>query len=100
MNFNFFDWIREGVKQSVLMGVSDAVGHLGTPRENDDVTQRLMSFVSHDEQPAPAAVPPARQIGIAPRRKKLGRSLEDIQASAERKNTPVPVSAVEAEATE
>ena len=27
VNFNFFEWIRQGVKQSVLLGVSDAVGH-------------------------------------------------------------------------
>jgi len=77
MNFNFFDWIRQGVKQSVLLGVSDAVGHLGTPREGDDVSQRLLSFI----QDSPAA-PPARQIGAAPKHKKLGRTLEQIQAVA------------------
>ena len=83
MNFNFFEWIRQGVKESVLLGVSDAVGHLGTPRENDDVSQRLLSFIQDSE--TPAALPPARQIGITPKRKKLGRTLEEIQASAEKK---------------
>jgi hypothetical protein len=82
VNFNFFEWIRQGVKQSVLLGVSDAVGHLGTPREGDDVGQRLLSFVQ--ESPVPAALPPIHTAGIAPRRKKLGRSLGDIQAAAER----------------
>ncbi|MEZ6074929.1 MAG: hypothetical protein R3C56_04395 [Pirellulaceae bacterium] len=30
-NMNFFGWIRDGVRQSVLLGVSDAVEQLGTP---------------------------------------------------------------------
>ena len=30
MNFNLFLWIREGVKQSVLLGVSDAIEAIGT----------------------------------------------------------------------
>jgi hypothetical protein len=77
MNFNFFDWIRQGVKQSVLLGVSDAVGHLGTPRADDDVSQRLLSFL----QESPAAAP-ARQIGVSPKHRKLGRTLEQIQAAA------------------
>lgn len=78
MNFNFFDWIRQGVKQSVLMGVSDAVGHLGTPREGDDVNQRLLSFL----QESPTTTASARQIGTSPKHRKLGRTLEDIQATA------------------
>lgn len=82
MNFNFFDWIRQGVKQSVLMGVSDAVGHLGTPREGDDVNQRLLSFL----QESPAAVAPARQIGASPKHRKLGRTLEDMQPTASKKS--------------
>lgn len=73
MNFNFFEWIRQGVKQSVLLGVSDAVGHLGTPREGDDVAQRLLSFL----QDGTAAVP-TKQIGVSPKHKKLGRTLDQI----------------------
>ena len=35
MQPNFFQWIREGVKQSVLLGVTDAVDQLGTiPRKH------------------------------------------------------------------
>jgi hypothetical protein len=75
VNFNFFSWIRDGVKQSVLMGVSDAVEHLGTPREGDDVQQRLTTFLAND---APNG-PPPRVSHNAPR-KKLGRTLEQIQA--------------------
>lgn len=72
MSFNFFTWLREGVRQSVLLGVSDAVQVLGAPRENDDVQQRLMAFLQQSPVPAPKLAPP---------RKKLGRTLEEIQAA-------------------
>jgi len=78
-NFNFFTWIREGVRQSVLMGVSDAVQHLGTPREGDEVHQRLTAFLQ-DQGTAPAA---PRLTDGGPR-KKLGRTLQDIHTGAEK----------------
>ena len=77
MNFNFFDWLRDGVKQSVIMGVNDAVDCLGTPHEKDDVQQRLMGFLQDD------ASANRKRIGSpANRGKKLGRSLKQIQADA------------------
>jgi len=78
-NFNFFSWLREGVKQSVLMGVSDAVHHLGSPREGDDVQQRLTAFLQ--DQGSSAAAP--RLTDGAPRRK-LGRTLQEIHSGAEK----------------
>jgi len=78
-NFNFFTWIREGVKQSVLMGVSDAVHHLGTPREGDEVHQRLTAFLQ--DHSSTAAAPRLTEGG--PRRK-LGRTLQDIHSNAEK----------------
>ncbi len=73
MNVNFFQWIREGVKQSVLMGVSDAVGHLGPRPDSDPIGERLAGFLQPSSGPAP------RQLsGSAGGRKKLGRSLKDI----------------------
>jgi hypothetical protein len=79
VNFNFFTWIREGVRQSVLMGVSDAVHHLGTPREGDEVHQRLTSFLQ--DQGSAAATP---RLTDASPRKKLGRTLQDIHAGGEK----------------
>ncbi len=77
MSFNFFNWVRDGVRQSVLLGVSDAVTHLGTPRDGDDVQQRLVSFLQHEGS---GTQPP--RIGGETSRKKLGRTLEQIQAGA------------------
>ena len=76
MGFNFFSWLRDGVKQSVILGVSDAVQDLGTPREGDEIEQRLLAFV----QPSGETAMP-RQITGSTGRRKLGRTLEQIQAS-------------------
>lgn len=45
---NFFDWIRQGVKRSVLEGVAEAVDHLGTPVEQDQIREHLLAFSSTD----------------------------------------------------
>ncbi len=77
MNFNFFDWLRDGVKQSVIMGVNDAVDCLGTPQEKDDVQQRLMGFIQTESGGG------TKRLGSSGgRSKKLGRSLKQIQADA------------------
>jgi hypothetical protein len=36
MSANFFEWIRDGVRQSVLLGVSDAIEELGTPAQGEE----------------------------------------------------------------
>jgi hypothetical protein len=74
---NFFSWVRDGVKQAVLMGVSDAVGHIGTPPEGDDISQRLLQALRSGQPVITEDRSPERTS-----RKKLGRSLEQIQATA------------------
>lgn len=69
MNFNFFDWLRAGVKQSVILGVNDAVDCLGTCHQKDDVQQRLMGFL----QDSPAATAP-RSAPATGARSSAGRS--------------------------
>lgn len=83
MGFNFFNWLREGVRQAVLMGVTDAVENLGTPHEDDQVSHRLLEML---QQGGPAGTPkrladPAAGVSNPAKRKKLGRTLEEIQAS-------------------
>jgi hypothetical protein len=81
MNVNFFNWLREGVKHSVLMGVGDAIDHLGTPPQTDQVTESLKAYLgsqgTSDQRPSlagPAANPGASRAA----RKRLGRSLKDL----------------------
>lgn len=73
---NFFAWIREQVRRAVLMGVSDAVEHLGSPSPEDEAGQRMLATLRQapaiEAKPAEAASP----------RKRLGRSLEQIARPA------------------
>jgi hypothetical protein len=76
MNFNFFDWVREGVQKSVLLGVTDAVNTMGMPPD-DTSKDKILGFLRSDT----ASEPPVRRIasGTLPAgQKKLGRSLNDI----------------------
>ena len=73
---NFFSWVRDGVRQAVLMGVSDAVGDIGTPPEGDDISQRLLEALRSGQPTITDARTSDRSV-----RKKLGRSLEQIQAA-------------------
>jgi hypothetical protein len=72
---NFFSWLRDGVRQAVLLGVTDAVGDIGTPVEGDDFSQRLLQTLRTGQ---PTLIE-SRPSGGSQRRK-LGRSLEQIQA--------------------
>ncbi len=42
-----FNWIREGVRQSVLLGVSDALESIGAPDQSDKLHPALMSINSN-----------------------------------------------------
>lgn len=70
LNMNFFDWIRQGVKRSVLEGVADAVDHLGTPVEQDQIREQLLAYSSADNSTnmLEASAQPAM-------RKRLGRGI-------------------------
>ena len=72
---NFFHWIQDGVRHAVLSGVADAVGDIGTPVEGDDIGQRLLQALRNGQPTLIEAASPDRAA-----RKKLGRSLEQIQA--------------------
>jgi hypothetical protein len=73
---NFFMWIRESVKRAVLLGVSDAIEQIGPPTEGDEGTQRLLASLR--QHVALEGQPGAGASG----RKRLGRSLNQIQAQS------------------
>jgi hypothetical protein len=70
MQFNLFDWIREGVKRSVIQGVSDAMDAIGNPA-GDEGAARLAPLLATGDS-APAA------LAAGAKRKRLGRSLRDV----------------------
>lgn len=76
-----FNWIRDGVRQSVLLGVSDAIDTIGSPEENRSLNPALLSFAKQPlamQAEARIDEPAQRKLPGASGRKRLGRSLSDI----------------------
>lgn len=76
-NLNFFSWLRDGVRQSVLLGVSDAVEQLGTPPATEDLHPSVVGFLQSDRQSESTPRLNSSQPA-AKGRKRLGKSLKDI----------------------
>ena len=83
MNLNVFTWIREGVRQSVLLGVSDALEHIGPAHDGDDLKGRVATAITRRETELAAAGAIPQTAGV-PRPKRLGRSLKDIELDGDR----------------
>ena len=81
MDFNFFEWIREGVKRSVLLGVSDAVETMGTPHDPETSRDKIMS-VLRDETEEAEGKTRARVAGKMTTQIKLGRSISEIHPTS------------------
>jgi hypothetical protein len=76
MDFNFFDWLRNGVKNSVLHGVNDAVNTMGMPPE-DSNKDKVLGWLTKNTDNDPA-VRRVSNTAAPAGTKKLGRSLSDI----------------------
>jgi hypothetical protein len=76
MQFNLFDWIREGVRRSVMLGVSDALEAIGNPDGEDGRARIAALLAAPVESTEPALAGGAK-------RKRLGRSLRDFDGAAE-----------------
>ena len=72
MNVNFFEWIREGVRKSVLLGVSDAIEQIGAPNDSEKLHPNLSAMLQ--EAPKP------KKSRASGGRKRLGKSLKDMEA--------------------
>lgn len=79
MNVNFFTWIREGVKQSVLLGVGDAIEQLGTPAETDEASPQVLAFLRQEE--SPKKIGNSSSSGTNRRGRRLGKSLKEIEGA-------------------
>jgi len=69
---NFFDWVREGVRQSVLLGLSDAAIDIGSPKDAQALSEHLQNSI----QQGRITAEPGK--GSRGRRRALGRSLSQI----------------------
>lgn len=82
MDFNFFEWIREGVKRSVLMGVSDAVETMGAPHDPEQARDKIMNFLQEE---AESSAPSSRKRvsgSSSSGQRKLGRSIAEIHPTS------------------
>jgi hypothetical protein len=74
-----YTWIREGVRQAVLLGFSDAIEQIGVPAQGQQLNPQLVSVL---RQSAPAVIESSAgqklAVGGASRRR-LGKSLGSSQ---------------------
>jgi hypothetical protein len=80
MQMGFFAWVREGVRQSVLLGVADAAEQLGIPGEDETTTREFITSLRESEPLNTIEASSSRSGGT--RRRRLGRSLKDEASSA------------------
>lgn len=72
MNVNFFEWLRDGVRQSVLLGVSDAIEEIGTPANSDELHPNVAALLQNESPKSKRSRPTAAS------RKRLGKTLKDM----------------------
>ena len=77
----FFNWVREGVRQAVVLGLADAVDDIGNRSKEEDfgpaLAQSLRERLAVRSEPAVLESAPAQ----GPRRR-LGRSLDGLRKAA------------------
>lgn len=89
MELNFFQWLRGAIRQTVLLGVSDAVKQLGTVEESEEVHPQIAGLLAGGAVADDAAgkSKTTRTRNSTPR-KRLGKSLKEIGDLEEPKRTP------------
>lgn len=77
MKMSFFDWVREGVRQSVLLGLSDAATEIGSAKDAQALNDHLQNSIQQGR------ITTDSTKGTRGRRKALGRSLSQISDEQE-----------------
>ena len=77
---SFFQWLREGVRQAVVLGLADAVEDVGGRTATEDLgpalAQSLRERLAVHREPAVV-----EQAAVAAPRRRLGRSLESLKTA-------------------
>jgi hypothetical protein len=81
-NVGVFGWIREGVRRAVLLGLSDAVEQIGTADDKDALHPQLQNLLREAPRRLPGEIRPPEPNSNRGERKRLGRSLGQIQPPA------------------
>lgn len=77
---SFFHWVREGVRQAVVLGFADAMEEVGTRTREEDFGATLAQSLR--ERLAVSAEPTVIESTASKGRRRLGRSLEAMQKAA------------------
>ena len=75
MNVNFFEWLRDSVRQSVLLGFSDAMDQIGSPSDSDKLNANVAALVGQTNKTKPKRSPSGQS------RKRLGKSLKEMESA-------------------
>jgi|GEM_PF-1247578 len=81
-SFNFFDWVRDGVKNSVLHGVNDAVNAMGMPPEESSKDKVLGYLIRNADSDVPVRRITGGAASGAKKTPALGRTLSDVAKEA------------------
>lgn len=74
MNVNFFEWLRDGVRQSVLLGVSDAIEQIGSPADADELHPNVAALLQGEPSKS-------KRDAANPGRKRLGKTLKEMDTA-------------------
>jgi hypothetical protein len=76
---SFCQWLREGVRQAVVLGLADAVEDVGARASTEDLGPALAQSLRERlaVHKGPAVI---ESTAAAPARRRLGRSLESLKA--------------------
>jgi hypothetical protein len=75
---SFFQWLREGVRQAVVLGLADAVEDVGDRAHGEDLGVALAENL-RQRLPAPATEAAGKRVvdsTAGGKRRRLGRSLD------------------------
>jgi hypothetical protein len=79
-NVGFFQWLRESVRRTVLLGFSDAVEQLGAASDGKEMNPQLLAVLRQQTAVAIEHQPSLSQSSAPrPERKRLGRSLDQLR---------------------
>jgi hypothetical protein len=81
---SFFQWLREGVRQAVVLGVADAVEDVGTRVREDDLGPALAQSLRDrlTVRSEPTVLQHHAAAGTPAGKRRLGRSLESLRDKA------------------
>lgn len=73
MTVNFFEWLRDGVRQSVLLGFSDAMEQIGSPPESEQISEKMAAVIGESQKGK------TKRSTRTNTRKRLGKSLKELE---------------------